>query len=245
MNKKKQHRFDKLQKSSILFTQLGLVLALLIVYLALEYTTIKEITIPHEVIPDDEIAFLDYDIPEVYIEKKNAVKKQPIVKKLTPIIEIKTVPNGTPIETVVLDPPIDDDTHVNFDSISEAPEFIDDGEPLPFYIIEDAPIFPGCDGLDNLASKQCFTSKISKFVNKKFNTGLAEGLQVSGKQRIWVQFKIDKNGNVSDIVANSPHKSLEKEAIRVVQKLPQMTPGKQRKRPVAVKYTLPIVFSIK
>jgi len=245
MNKKKQHRFDKLQKSSILFTQLGLVLALLIVYLGLEYTTVKEITLPPVIVPDDEIAIVDYDIDRVYVKKKNTVKKKPVVKILTPITDIIPVPDDTPIETVVLDPPIDPDTPVVYTSLPEAPDEIDNGEPLPFRVIEEAPIYPGCEGLDSLASKQCFTKKISKFVNKKFNAGLAEGLNLFGKQRISVEFTVDKTGTVTDILVRAPHKSLEKEAIRVIQKLPQMTPGKQRKRPVGVKYKLPIVFSIK
>jgi len=246
MNKKKKHRFDKLRKSSILFTQLGLVLALLIVYLSLEYTTVKNIAIPQEVVPDNETAFVEYDIPIVYAKKKNTVKKQPINKKFIPIIDIKTGPDDSPATDQVLAPPIDADSPVNFGSITEVIEDIDkDERPLPFRIIEEAPIYPGCEGLDSLASKQCFSKKISKFVNKKFNADLADRLNIAGKQRIWVQFTVDKTGTVTDIKARASHKNLEKEAIRVVNKLPQMTPGKQRKRPVGVKYTLPIVFSIK
>ena len=45
MNKSKQHQYDKLQKSSIIFTQLGLVLALLIVYSALEFNSQKKVAI--------------------------------------------------------------------------------------------------------------------------------------------------------------------------------------------------------
>ena len=54
----------------------------------------------------------------------------------------------------------------------------------------------------------------------------------------------DKNGNVTDIQARGPHARLEKEAVRVVEKIPQMTPGKQRNRPVGVKYTLPITLVV-
>ena len=67
---------------------------------------------------------------------------------------------------------------------------------------------------------------------------------MTGKQRIFALFTIDKNGLVTDIIIKAPHKKLEKEALRVIEKLPEMIPGKQRKRAVAVKYTLPIVFQI-
>ena len=87
--------------------------------------------------------------------------------------------------------------------------------------------------------------KISRFVNRKFNTNLAEELNLKSNQKIFAQFTIDKNGTVSDILVKAPHKALEKEAIRVVQQLPHMTPGKQQNKPVSVKYTLPISFNIK
>ena len=241
----KQHQTEKFQKSPFIFTQLGLVLALLIVYLALEFTTVKEITMLDDFVPDDDPTFVATDAPVFILEKEN-VKKQSKIKKPPSLVDIITVPDDDPklIEKIFdipdEDPPID-----VINTIVEAPDDEGDGdEILPFRVIEETPIFPGCEGLDSLASKQCFTKKISKFVSKKFDISLAEELNIAGKQRILVQFTIDKTGTVTDIKARALHKNLEKEAIRVVQKLPKMTPGKQRKRPVGVKYTLPIVFFI-
>ena len=73
---------------------------------------------------------------------------------------------------------------------------------------------------------------------------MAERENILGKQKIWVQFTIDKNGKVVALFARSPYRVLEKEAKRVLNKLPKMTPGKQRAHHVAVKYTLPIVFEV-
>jgi protein TonB len=116
---------------------------------------------------------------------------------------------------------------------------------VPFAVIENVPIYPGCENeKGNDAKKKCMSSKISEFINKKFNTDLASDLGLDGRQRIAVQFKIDKNGNVTDVRARAPHPRLEKEAISVVQSLPNMTPGKQRGKPVGVLYSLPIVFDI-
>jgi len=82
-------------------------------------------------------------------------------------------------------------------------------------------------------------------VNRKFNADLAANLGLTpGKKRIFVIFKIDNTGKVVNIRARAPHKSLEKEAIRVVSLIPKMTPGKQRGRAVGVKYSLPIVFNV-
>ena len=116
---------------------------------------------------------------------------------------------------------------------------------VPFAVIENVPIYPGCENAgNNDAKKQCMSEKISKFVNKKFDTELAGELGLSGRQRIAVQFKIDRNGNVVNVRARAPHPRLEQEAIKVVQALPKMTPGKQRGKAVGVLYSLPILFAV-
>ncbi|MBL4723919.1 MAG: energy transducer TonB, partial [Lutibacter sp.] len=51
-------------------------------------------------------------------------------------------------------------------------------------------------------------------------------------------------GNIVNIEARAPHKKLKEEAIRVVKLLPKMMPGRQRGKPVGVKYGLPIVFKV-
>lgn len=60
-----------------------------------------------------------------------------------------------------------------------------------------------------------------------------------------MQFKIDKSGNVSEIEASAKHDKLKNEAIKVVNKIPQMIPGKQKDKAVEVMYSLPIVFIIR
>jgi len=57
-------------------------------------------------------------------------------------------------------------------------------------------------------------------------------------------FEIDKNGEVKNVQARGPHKLLEEEGKRVIQLLPKMEPGKQRGKPVPVRYTIPINFKV-
>ena len=116
---------------------------------------------------------------------------------------------------------------------------------VPFAVIENVPIYPGCENEPNNDDKKaCMSEKVQKFVQKKFNTELANDLGLEGRQRISVQFKIDKNGNVVDVRARAPHPRLEQEAIEVVKSLPKMVPGKQRGKPVGVLYALPILFQV-
>jgi hypothetical protein len=120
----------------------------------------------------------------------------------------------------------------------------EDDLPIPFGAIEKAPVFPGCTADDNEAMKLCMSQKIAEFVNSNFNIGLGNELDLKGRQRIAVQFKIDKSGNIVDVKARAPKPELEAEAIRIIAKLPQMQPGEQRGEKVGVLYSLPIVFDV-
>ncbi|SRX51979.1 M56 family metallopeptidase [Aequorivita sp. CIP111184] len=120
----------------------------------------------------------------------------------------------------------------------------DDEADIPFAVIEKVPAYPGCSG-DNEAMKLCMSQKIANFVNANFNIKLGDELNLSGIQRIAVKFKIDKDGNIVDVRARAPKPELEAEAIRVVQKLPQMQPGEQKGKKVGVLYSLPIIFELK
>ena len=78
----------------------------------------------------------------------------------------------------------------------------------------------------------------------KFNTGLGERYGLAGLQRIYTLFEVSPAGVIQNIQIRAPHPGLEKEARRVINLLPEVTPGKQRGREVTVKYQLPIVFKI-
>ena len=115
---------------------------------------------------------------------------------------------------------------------------------VPFAVIGKAPLFPGCEGMTNEAGKKCTTQKISELVAKEFNTKLANTHELTGRQRIYVQFKIDNTGNVTDVKARAEHSALEQEAARVVKTFPKMTPGEHKGKAVSVLYSLPIIFEV-
>ena len=115
---------------------------------------------------------------------------------------------------------------------------------VPFGVIEEVPAFAGCEGLKtNEERKACTSDKIREFVAGNFDTKIGKDFLKEGDLvRVIVQFKIDETGNIRDIRAKAPVPELEEEAKRVVNSLPQMTPGKQRGKAVGVVYSLPIVF---
>jgi len=121
----------------------------------------------------------------------------------------------------------------------------DNSNAVPFAVIEEVPVFEGCEDLSsNEERKECMSRQISQFVNKNFNTGLGEELNLSGVNRVIAQFRIDETGKVVDVKARASHPELKAEAIRVISEIPQMQPGKQDGKDISVMYSLPIVFQI-
>ena len=68
-----------------------------------------------------------------------------------------------------------------------------------------------------------------------------EGIQ--GK--VIVAFVIEKDGRVTNVqVVRKKHPALDAEALRVVKKMPNWTPGRNNGQPVRVKYNLPVTFKL-
>ncbi len=239
----KKYPHAVLENYSKILIQLGLVLALFIVY---QFLNLK--SYPSE-IKDLVGTFVRVDDMENIIEIKPIDIQEPPAPKAVISERILKVDDEVEIQETIIESTEIDETDavvVKLDKdIKVVEEEEDVVEDVPFMIIEDVPIFPGCSG-SNKERRECFSVKISKFVSKKFNVELASdlGLPQGTVQKIFVMFKIDKKGNITDIKARAPHKKLQEEAIRVVELLPQMTPGKQRGKAVSVSYGLPIVFKV-
>jgi protein TonB len=71
----------------------------------------------------------------------------------------------------------------------------------------------------------------------------ARRLGVEGK--VLVQFVVDKNGNISDVkVLKGIGAGCDEEAVRVMQKAPAWTPGKQRGKAVKQRCIVPLNFKL-
>ncbi|MDX5585530.1 MAG: energy transducer TonB [Aureibaculum sp.] len=238
MNVKKSPKAN-LENYSKLFLQLGLVLALLIIYLGIEYKTFdRDISDLGNANYQEEI---EEDIP--ITERVEQIKPPPPPPPAPEKIEV--VEDEKEVEETVLESTeTDENEAVEVEEIEEVVEEEEVLEDVPFAIIEDAPVFPGCKG-SKADKKKCLQDKIRKHVMKKYNVDLANELGLDpGKKKVYVLFKISKTGAITDVRARGPHKRLENEASRVVKLLPKMIPGKQRGRAVGVKYTLPITLLV-
>ncbi len=233
-----------LENYSKILIQLGLVLSLFIVYQLIKIKTytrqVNEIS--GTFVRIDNVN----DVAEVKIVKPIEQPKQKVV---LPDKIIKVEDEKDVIETVIESTETDELDAVEVTNIESELETVEEEETVvedvPFVVIEKVPIYPGCSG-NNKELRACFSAKISKFVSEKFNSSIATdiGLSPGTTQKIFVMFKIDAKGNISDIKARATHKKLQAEAIRVIQSLPKMIPGEQRGQKVGVKYALPIVFKV-
>ena len=118
-------------------------------------------------------------------------------------------------------------------------------EDIPFAVLDEAPIFPGCEGLDsNEERKKCFSAKITEFVTANFDSKIMEEDSKPGINRVIVLFKINSLGAIVNVKARASSETLKQEGIRVVSLLPDVKPGIKDGKVVNVLYSLPIVYKV-
>lgn len=225
-------------RNSSLYFAIGLALMLFLTNYAINYKTYDKSDIDIGQLNLDEL-----DDEEIPLTQQQITPPPPPPPPAAPEV-IEVVEDEEEVEeTVIESTEADQETEIVEVEEVVVDEVYEDVE-VPFAVIENVPVFPGCEKGSNAAKKKCMSDKIAKFVNKKFNTELASDLGLSGRQRINVIFKIDKTGSITGIRARAPHPGLEKEAARVIGLLPKMKPGKQRGKAVTVPYSLPIIFQV-
>lgn len=239
MEPKKNPKADVSRNSSIYFA-VGLALMLLLTNLAINYKTYdKEAIDIGQLNMDDE---LEEEIPitEQQLTPPPPPPPPPVIPE-----EIEVVEDEEDVEETVIKS-TESSQEQKIVKVEEVKvKEVEEDLEIPFSVIENVPVFPGCEKeKNNDAKRQCMSDRISDFVGKKFNTELAGELGLSGIQRIIVMFKIDKTGSIVGVQARAPHPGLEKEAKRVIGLLPKMQPGKQRGKAVTVPYSLPIRFQV-
>lgn len=245
--KKSQKHDANLQKNSTLYFQIGLILCLLATYGLFEMQ-FQEKKVKIDVVESNDLATIDV-VPDYRVEQVVEKKSEPKVERSRDLKDVyKEVENDTPdIEEVIFTP--DDPKPSDEPTVKPEDIIVDKVDPpvdVPFYKIEKAPIYPGCEKMNtNEDRKKCMSDKITKLVGRKFNTEIASDHGISGLQVIQTQFTVDKNGNVTDVKIRAPHPVLEKEAIRVIDKIPSMKPGYQQNKAVGVIYNLPIKFMVR
>ncbi len=235
----KKNPKSNLENFSKIFIQIGLVLTMFVVYKAIEYKTYDK-------------TYGDLGVVTMSAEMEEEI---PITERVEPV-KPKTPPPPTPekieivedekeIEETVIESTETDETEaIVVEEIEEVEEVEEVIEDVSFMIIEDVPVFPGCKG-NKAELKKCFSSKVQRHFSRKFDADLPNELGLSpGRKRVFIAFKIDRNGDIVNIQARAPHPKIKSEVVSVMNQLPRMKPGKQRGKPVGVKYSIPFTLIV-
>lgn len=232
--KPKKDRELELTKNSTLYFSVGLAAVLLLTYVALEWKTFYET--PEFAQNSETLLDLEEVIPPVVL---NLLPPPPPKIQVPPVIEIVDDTEEV-VETIIDSNEADQDTEIaDLDDIEVAT--VDVPEEVSFIVIEDVPVFPGCENAKD--KRACFQSMMQNHIKRHFR--YPEPAQEMGLQgRVNLAFTIQKDGSIDNVRMRGPHKILETEAARIISKLPQMTPGKQRGTPVKVPFAIPITFKL-
>ena len=229
MEIKKTPKAD-LENRRTLFTEIGLVVALLVVWGAFSYST-KEKAVA-SLGEDTQVVEVEDMVPitQVTPPPPPEAPKIPVLSDQIDIVEddIKVDDNFMSLE---------DDANLGveiMDYVEEVKEEVVEEEAFPFQLVEEKPSFNGGDA-----------NEFSKWVNSKLQyPEIAKENGVQG--RVTLQFTVNPDGSVSNVkVLRGVDSSLDKEAVRVVSMSPKWKPGKQRDRAVKVTYTFPVIFQLR
>lgn len=250
----KRQDISRLDKNRGIFLKVGLLFSLALAILAINWTTAQ------------------YENPEIYIDdiqdemiEVEAIRTAQDLPRPAPPPVVAPAGEIIPVEDVEYsDAPVrpDIDLSPSFAESARAPYsppviVAYEPPPLPvveepapkgeiFRIVEEMPRFGQCATLPTKEERErCSDRELLSYVYQNIRypeiarTSNIEGLVV-------VQFVIEKDGSISNgYILRDIGGGCGKEALRVVNDMPQWTPGLQRGRPVRVQVNLPVKFSLK
>ena len=219
-----------LENKRLIFAEVGLIAALLVVFAGFESSTrAKEVALlqGNTVIDDED------DIMAIPLDTPPPAPEVPALPMLSDELQIVDDDVTVDLDFQSLDDtdvPVDIQEYVRQEVVEEDVE----DDPIPFVTVEQKPTFNGGDA-----------NGFAKWVNSRLvYPEVAKENGVEG--RVTLQFTIGKDGRLQDVkVLNSPDESLAQEAVRVVSSSPKWEPGRQRDRAVKVSYTFPVIYRLR
>ncbi len=225
--KKTEHAdLAKVKVTSLL---IGFVIALSVMFVALEWTQ-KE-TEDSDMCLKADLSIFDQEMIPITLPEKKTVPPPPAAVRNAEIIEI-----------------IDDDAEIDDDIMASQDDNFDDWidpseydvvevepepeEEEPFLVVEDQPEFPGG------------TAALMDYLRKNIRyPAICRENNIQG--RVLVTFIVNKDGSIVEPeIVKSVHPQLDREALRVISSMPNWKPGAQRGKPVRVKFNVPVNFRL-
>ncbi|MFN3756306.1 MAG: energy transducer TonB [Flavobacterium sp.] len=237
MEPKKNPKVDP-SRNSFFYFSVGLFVMAVLSYAAIELRTYEKDLSGLERKLDT--SFLDEEVPmtEIFNQPPPPPPPPPPAPEIIQVVEDKVEIKETIIEST-------ETSQKEEVKKPEAVKFVEEevDVDVPFAIIEDVPIFPGCENVPKDKRRDCFNDKINQHIRKEFR--YPESAMEAGQQgRVFVSFVIEKDGSINIANLRGPFPALEKEAERIIKKIPKLQPGKQRGKAVRVPFSIPITFKL-
>ena len=216
---------------------LGLVVALSVLFVALEWNTdAREYDIDERLLDDvAEELFVSMADDEEQLVAVVEEKPQQQVAEQVKVVDV--VPESSPdIDQQVQPMTVGEMEELNRDLPKEEPlppvaTSMDD-EPVNFRIVEQLPEFPG--------GMSAFVSWLTK--NLKYPP---EAQRSKTRGRVVVAFIVNRDGTISgERVLHAVDPLLDAEAIRVIRSMPRWKPGIQNNNPCRTMIAVPVVFDM-
>jgi protein TonB len=181
---------------------------------------IKQIEVP----PPPELKTTVAFTPPVVTKDKD-IKDEELIKTQQDLTETKA-------DISVADVKGADNGKVDIADLQEHKVVVEEKKPEIFSHVEVMPQFPGGD------------AALLKWLGDNITyPTIAQEQGIQG--RVTLRFVVKPDGSVDDVqVVKSLDPSCDKEAVRVVKKMPKWIPGKQNGNPVYVYYSLPVTFRL-
>ncbi len=226
----KKYKKASLEKKKSLFFEIGLVISLGIVLLAFEWTTEPEKVKGFQDVDEEEIVQESVPVTRQEQQKKPPPPPPP---KTTEVIKIVDDEVNIKDELTLQTTEADQQTEVSVDAFGEDEGEEESGEDQIFVKVEEMPEFRG-RGI----------SAFRKYIQKNIDyPAIAAENGIEGT--VFLQFVIEKDGAISNVkVLRGVDPALDEEAVQTVENAPEWEPGKQRGKPVRVKFSIPIVFRL-
>jgi protein TonB len=227
MEIKKSKKAD-LEGGKALSLFMGMVIALAIMFVGFEWGT-------HDVVVASSDAVADI-IAEEEIEITRPEEVQPLPPPPEQVVSevLTVVEDDVELEQQEILSSEDNQMEAQIQTYV-APVVVEEEEESAqqiFTIVEEMPHFPGGDG------------ELLSFLSRSIKYPIIA--QENGIQgRVHCTFVVNRDGTVVDAeILRGVDPSLDKEALRVINTMPKWVPGKQRGKPVRVKFNVPVTFRL-
>ena len=225
MEEKKSPKAN-LENKKLMFIQIGMVISLLIAWLAFEHKNYDKREIDESLLNREIVE----DLEMTEITKQEEQKPQPVeLPKQTTQLEI--VQDDVEVEDIEINAEMDQN-EVMEEYVAPDIEEEEVVEQEIFQIVEEMPAYPGGD------------QKLMEYIAKNIKyPQIARESSIQG--RVFVNFVVEPDGSVTNVkVLRGIGGGCDEEAMRVIKSMPKWKPGKQRGKAVRVSYQIPVMFKL-